>query len=233
MEEWIEKVIKERESQCVKSSSHRHGFPYTSCFCEENIYCLLRELLSIISSTTTRIGDCDDRTAFNDQLGYHLFAVFISSQSKATPIWCQQQGDPVFWDYHVVACVLEEDSGKALVLDFDTSLPFVTPLQEYIARSFPSIPMRSEYEQWVRLVPAEKFLVHFASDRSHMLNSGQSFPVWPYLRGEKATSAMNLMEYIDMSHRREDEEMGRVCRTKDLCSLLTSSHLHSGQTKTS
>lgn len=231
MEEWIEEVIKERESQHIKSSSHRHGFLYTSHFCEENIYCLLRELSSIISTRPITSDGTTSQTDSNDQLGYHLFAVFISSQSKATPIWCQQQGDPVFWDYHVVACVMEEVSGKAVVLDFDTSLPFVTPLQDYIARSFPSIPMRSEYEQWVRLVPAEKFLLHFASNRSHMLDSGLSFPVWPCLRGEKAASAMNLMEYVDMSHKREHEEFGQVCLAKDLYTLLTSSHL-SRQPKT-
>ncbi len=49
------------------------------------------------------------------------------------------------------------------------------------------------------MIPAQDYLDHFASDRSHMASSGMAFPAWPILRGSKASGSMNLQEYIDMS----------------------------------
>lgn len=82
----------------------------------------------------------------------------------------QSEGWPVVWDYHVLAVVLPELQPQAL--DFDTTLPFKTPLREYVERAVqPLNPALSFYPRWFRFVPGDALLRHFASDRRHMLST--------------------------------------------------------------
>lgn len=74
------------------------------------------------------------------------------------------------WDYHVIA--VRCGAHDSQVLDFDTTLPFATPLAEYVTRAVqPHNPGLAHYPRWFRFVPAREFLANFASDRSHMLES--------------------------------------------------------------
>jgi hypothetical protein len=136
-------------------------------------------------------------------------AVFISSESKQTPIWCQQLSvspdEHVLWDYHVVfivffsRCVDETHEVYSMVYDLDSTLDFPCNAKEYIEKAFrPSVNIKREHQQKFRIVPATSLLEYFASDRSHMKNSGMPFPNWPIICGPKAESSMNLYDYMSV-----------------------------------
>lgn len=72
-----------------------------------------------------------------------------------------------------------------------------------------------------RVVEVRRFLDYFASDRSHMISSGKPFPTWPSVKGPRATSDMNLFDYIDMS-RTGPEDMGQVFSLPKLLNWLES-----------
>jgi hypothetical protein len=80
----MENIDKNELDQKLRSS-----FLYTSKFCEENVYQMILKLNSSFPSL--------------------LYAVFISSDCKMTPIWHQlsarENSTPVLWDYHVVLLV--------------------------------------------------------------------------------------------------------------------------------
>ncbi len=175
----------------------RRGLPYTSCFCEENVY-KLGELLQeelILSSS--------------EEMLEHAFVVFISSPSKAFPIWHQkkatQASEPMFWDYHVLLVY----AGR--VYDHDSTLPWGCTAAEYCTRAIrPSIEFTGAdtgYEPIFRLVRLLDYLRHFASDRSHMPpcpaggegGAGTPHPAWPLLKGPDAQSAMTLPRYWTMN----------------------------------
>jgi hypothetical protein len=69
-----------------------------------------------------------------------------------------------------------------------------------------------------RVVPVSTFLDHFASDRSHMAGTGKAFPVWPVIKGLRASRSMNLMDYVNMTEAMtvsaagssSDSHLGRV-----------------------
>ena len=92
---------------------------YTSCYCEENIYRLAKKFL-----------DDPDRPHSTQ-----YFVVFISSASKATPLWGQiaksdHPDEPVLWDYHVVLLAFD-DAVEGVVYDFDCTMPFPVRSVEY------------------------------------------------------------------------------------------------------
>lgn len=102
----------------------RTSCEYQSQFCEENVHRLI-----------TRLG-CPEE----------CFAVFISSESKFTPIWSQRAAsspeNPVCWDYHVILLRrLQRPNGSIeyLVYDLDSTLPFPSKASLYFDAAFPSI----------------------------------------------------------------------------------------------
>jgi len=197
----------------------RTSFVYQSHFCEENVYLMAQQLLN---------GDSK-----NDGTEYHV--VFISSQSKETPIWRQrasqdQDNHPVIWDYHVVLVATGNtheirEHGLTLMFDLDSCLEFPISASMYCTAAFrPDRMIPKEHEQTFRVIPAAMFLDYFASDRSHMLASKLPFPSWPLLQGKHANTTMNLHEYIRM-HSNEDGQLmvetrpgfGRVMNRTDFC----------------
>ncbi len=99
------------------------------------------------------------------------------------------------------------------MLDFDTALSFQTPLATYLEQSFPiSTVLSSNYAPLFRVVGANDFIKHFASDRSHMQNSEGSWqmppPPWPLCQND--TDGMNLMEFVAMSSPSDDQFIGNV-----------------------
>mmetsp|Transcript_28525 Transcript_28525/g.47903 ORF Transcript_28525/g.47903 Transcript_28525/m.47903 type:complete len:249 (-) Transcript_28525:288-1034(-) len=138
---------------------------YKSHYCEENIYKLAEKFC-------------------NSHDGYEGHAIFISSESKCTPIWQQKLSasseEPVFWDYHVIFCISHasdtnnsQKSAERYIVDFDTKLGYPLHIREYLQKSFqPGISLNRPYRQLFRMVPAELFIAYFASDRSHMLKHG-------------------------------------------------------------
>ncbi|KAF7322859.1 Nt-Gln-amidase domain-containing protein [Mycena chlorophos] len=148
--------------------------PYTPFYCEENIWHLCSAFLQHKTALQT-------------------WAVFVSNESKTVALWQQKLGEPVVvWDYHVVAIVQNHDA-KKWVYDYDTRLPFPSPLEEYIAETFRrDIP--PAYKSLFRIVPGQEFVDFFASDRSHMMKGGVPPPPYDAIRGKKTLVGNNLMD---------------------------------------
>ncbi|KAL4425725.1 hypothetical protein ABPG75_009741 [Micractinium tetrahymenae] len=155
---------------------------YQACYCEENVWLLARSLQASHAGSSLQ-----------------LFAVFVSNHSKTVPLWRQRAAahpdSPVVWDYHVFL-LARPAQGPALVLDLDSTLePFPCTLGQYrrgaLLGSAGGLP--AQYQRCYRVVPAQLFLAHFASDRSHMREAGggwlQPPPPWPPIAGAAAAVA--------------------------------------------
>jgi len=104
--------------------------------------------------------------------------------------------DYVCWDYHVIVirqCTDElsnddtkegasnNNNNRTEVLDIDTWLqPYPCQLEEYLYKSFPHVlssnnsmmnDVDTQYHPNFRVIPAELYLKHFYSDRSHMIDT--------------------------------------------------------------
>ncbi|XP_072768675.1 protein N-terminal glutamine amidohydrolase isoform X2 [Nerophis lumbriciformis] len=132
-----------------------------------------------------------------------FFVIFISNDNKMVPLWEQKsaQGQqPVIWDYHVVllhVCA----SSEAFLYDLDSVLPFPCNLKMYAKHALRTDHSLSpEYHRKLRVVPADCFLLNFASDRSHMKKEDGSWtmPPPPYPPIRTADSSMNLQLFISM-----------------------------------
>lgn len=58
--------------------------------------------------------------------------LFITNENSRVAIWNQKQGNPVVWDYHVVAI----DKDHQFVYDYDSTLGFKTDSESYFDKSF-------------------------------------------------------------------------------------------------
>lgn len=137
---------------------------YQSCYCEENIFKF------ICRKSTKSIGAFpSDAAGVGMDAAASLYAVFVSSPSKMTPIWCQRcmahsPNEPVLWDYHVIALetprrrrdVTESDDDavrsssdiNSLIWDYDSTLPFPCSAVEYIDKAIRlDVCLRNEYCQ--------------------------------------------------------------------------------------
>ncbi|KAM4539703.1 protein N-terminal glutamine amidohydrolase [Odontesthes bonariensis] len=165
----------------------RENCVYTSCYCEENVWKLCEYFRT-------------ERTAPLEQ----LFVVFISNDKRMVPLWKQKSGrgdQPVIWDYHVILIQVGLQSGSQ-VYDLDSELSFPCSLQLYAAQAFRSDRnIKPEYHRKLRVVPADSFLLNFASDRSHMKNSDGTWkmPSPPYPPIHTSESQMNLDDFISMN----------------------------------
>uniref|UniRef100_A0A3Q3XIG4 Protein N-terminal glutamine amidohydrolase n=1 Tax=Mola mola TaxID=94237 RepID=A0A3Q3XIG4_MOLML len=135
---------------------------YTSCY-EENVW----KLCEFVR---------EERTAPLEE----LLVVFISNENRTVPLWKQRSahGDqPVIWDYHVILLQVGVQS-EPLVYDLDSELSFPCRLQLYAHQA-----LRSDrgIKPKLRVVPADSFLLNFASDRSHMRNPDGSWKMPPPL----------------------------------------------------
>ncbi|KAI8848615.1 N-terminal glutamine amidase-domain-containing protein [Chytridium lagenaria] len=198
---------------------------HTPSYCEENVYRLCQHLM--------KVEGADESTATTEEEGERefetskLFAVFISNQKKAVPIWCQkasQRSDGlVLWDYHVI--LIKKEPVTSMVYDQDTFLDFPCTLDEYAKAALPPLALflppeeRSEEDdeedRLYRIVPASMFVREFASDRSHMKRKDGSWmaepPVMQCIKTEEST--MNLPVYWTMKIPQpagEAQKFGRV-----------------------
>ncbi len=80
------------------------------------------------------------------------------------------------------------------IADFDTLLPFPCVAKEYLSGSF-----IADETSTFRVVDADYYTKHFASDRRHMLNQDgvylQQPPPW-----EKIGSGFNLWDFVAVSN---------------------------------
>ncbi|KAI3610746.1 protein n-terminal glutamine amidohydrolase [Moniliophthora roreri] len=145
---------------------------YTLFWCEENVYLLAQNFLR------------DAQIVSN----WDLFAVFISNAAQTVALWnqklAQEPGLPVVWDYHVILVLRLRlknpgDQPVAWVYDFDTILSFPTSwtgifnFYYYFGKTF-SAHVLPNFQSSFRVIPANEYIDHFASDRSHMVHSFSS-----------------------------------------------------------
>ncbi|XP_061615974.1 protein N-terminal glutamine amidohydrolase [Phyllopteryx taeniolatus] len=159
---------------------------YTSCYCEENVWKL-----------------CEFVRRERSAPLQELFVAFISNDNRTVPLWKQKsaRGDqPVIWDYHVVLLHVR-GQGEAAVYDLDSVMPFPCSLKLYAAHALRTDhSVEPTYHRKLRVVPADCFLLNFASDRSHMKNSDSSWRMHPppYPPISTPESRMNLDDFISM-----------------------------------
>jgi hypothetical protein len=138
--------------------AHRHC-PF---FCEENVWQLALEL---------------------GPQGY--LVALLSNAARQVPMWAQRAADApdraVLWDYHAI---LLRPGADAQVLDLDSTLPFPSPLDAYLAVAF------AGHEQWperlrprFRVLDAAAYCRRLWSDRAHMRDPTGAWlqppPTWP------------------------------------------------------
>jgi protein N-terminal glutamine amidohydrolase len=162
---------------------------YTHCYCEENVARLLSSRVPEMVS-----GTC--------------YAVFVTNASRSVRVF------ETVWDYHVVILAVFRDGG-ALVFDLDAlpGVPLPVDLSTYVSAAFPgdaSPPLQPRF----RVVLADTFLAHFASDRRHMRGPHGRWlatpPLWPCFRGPQSASSHNLDEWLDVSNALPSSDRGRV-----------------------
>ncbi len=165
----------------------RSAFIYTEQFCEENIWCLCRDLVK------------------QGVLINRLHALFLSSHARQTPILQQRSSpspdQPVWWDYHVVLLVTAESG--SLVLDFDTCLEFPVSGKTYFQKSFyPQKTLQRQHQVYQRKIKGEEFLKRFTSDRSHMIDDhGQPLALFPDYSpiNQHQNGTTGLRDYLNLS----------------------------------
>ncbi|RWR93768.1 protein N-terminal glutamine amidohydrolase [Cinnamomum micranthum f. kanehirae] len=185
-------VIPSISSRSTTSSAlDATSFTYTPFYCEENVYLLCKKLCEI------GVADPD---------GIDLFVVFISNEDKQATLWHQKASQRIdgltVWDYHVI-CIQRKVEGNLLrVWDLDSSLPFPSPLNQYVAQAIrPSFSLNSNFVRLFRVVHVPIFLHYFASDRRHMKNPDGNWiaqpPPYEPIVAEDGT-VNNLSDYIGM-----------------------------------
>ena len=165
---------------------------YTSHYCEENIWRLAQHI--------------DEEQRRQRGREYNVFVVFLSNDSQTVMLAGQRTAGAVtVWDYHVVLIATPHDTTAAtdsLIYDFDSEMPFPIPASAYIQRTFrwPNNTRTAHLQPLFRVIAATDFLLHFASDRSHMIipnSSPPSYTVVPPTHAPIRTveCTMNLDEY--------------------------------------
>ncbi|XP_010620629.1 LOW QUALITY PROTEIN: uncharacterized protein LOC104861014 [Fukomys damarensis] len=111
--------------------------------------------------------------------------VFKSNEKRTIPAW-KQPARPgnglVIWDYRVVLLHLSS-GGQSVVSDLDTVLPFPCPFDAYVEDAFKSDEdTHPQFRRKVRVICSDCYLKTFASDQSHMKDSGGNWrePPPPY-----------------------------------------------------
>jgi len=123
--------------------------------------------------------------------------VFIGNAMGRCPFLHQRAAPPgelMAWDYH---CVVLDAAGR--IWDLDTRLGLPLPAADWLAGSMPfAARLPARVEPRFRIVAAEEFRAHFASDRSHMRDAAgrwlQPPPPWPPIG-----NGMNLPDYTDVT----------------------------------
>lgn len=166
---------------------------YTPLFCEENIWFLAQKLLGQ--------GVSDNR----------MFVLFFSNFTGSIVLFSQnkaRQGHLIVWDYHVVLQVHQDHSDW--IYDIDSRLPLPSPLTTYFSQTFPNQRiLPANYRTKIRQIPADEYLRHFSSDRSHMVGKipPDQFPDYPIITPAIPRSAIALADYIDMHKELNDHSL--------------------------
>ncbi len=134
-----------------------------------------------------------------------MWALIITNPNRKVALFNQKLSPisteinhPVIWDYHVI--MLAEICQKYYIFDFDTRLTFITPVQEYLQKTFVSPgKLPQEFIPYIHKIPAENYLKQFYSDRTHMKDQIDSseFPAWPIINADKK-NCIPLADYLSV-----------------------------------
>ena len=102
----------------------------------------------------------------DDSLGY---VVFITNDVECCPMLYQRIGRPenrflVSWDYHVIYL------NNSKVYDLDSKLEFPCDATSYFNQTF-DYEISGSFSPKFKVIRAKDYLLHFMSDRSHMIDS--------------------------------------------------------------
>jgi hypothetical protein len=157
---------------------------YTANYCEENVW---------------HLADAPGLYAGE------RWAVIVAALGPAVPVWSQRAAEapglPVLWDYHVFLAVTGE---ARWIYDLDTTLPFPSPLDDYLHETFgPGAEAPAELLPHFRVVPAAEYRAGFWSDRGHMRDPAGAWlsppPAWPAILPDAPT--LPLLRALDMRDR--------------------------------
>ena len=160
------------------------GLLYTPLFCEENIWQLLKRLLTEGIPAET------------------LQVIFISNPQKQVVLFNQRSGADlghVVWDYHVIMWCKDEAGDR--IYDFDSLLPFPCDCSDYMAATFGlQAELVEPLRATLRLIPATEYLHRFYSDRHHMRGvvDEAAFPPWPAITPPEP-QRIRLDQYWEMA----------------------------------
>jgi hypothetical protein len=151
-------------------------FDYTACYCEENIWRLIRHVG--VGSVARKV-------------------IWISSLTGVCPLWHQRAAaapdQPVWWDYHVVLLV---QTDVWSVWDLDTTLALPVPAEEYLAQTFKGV---GSVEPLFRVMDADYYFEKFSSDRSHMRDEQSGWRAEPPPWEPIYTAPSTFFEMLDFN----------------------------------
>lgn len=167
-------IVRQSGIEMDREALRKDPLMYTYCYCEENIYNLLKQ-------------QADPR---------RCAVLFISNAERTVAVWEQRGrplGKPVVWDYHVVLVCMTE-SGGLDVYDFDSLLPFPSSLDTYLLRAFQDQSgVLPPYRACFRVAHGPDYLAWFSSDRRHMRGEDGGWnarpPMYPIICGPAAQAA--------------------------------------------
>jgi len=157
-------------------------YKYTVNYCEENIWHLCQHPLLE---------------------GFSKNVLIISNSAKNCPFYAQKSAEgnlPVWWDYHVV--LLATKDGVNFIYDFDSTLPFPSPLTDYLSQTFPNSDVwLSKDLPGFKVIDAAIYINKFYSDRSHMKDDSGNWiftpPAWPAITNGGDIMLYDLMNFSE------------------------------------
>uniref|UniRef100_A0A914UX82 Protein N-terminal glutamine amidohydrolase n=1 Tax=Plectus sambesii TaxID=2011161 RepID=A0A914UX82_9BILA len=70
-----------------------------------------------------------------------------------------------------------------MIYDLDTTLDFPCDFCTYVTDAIRKLELKEQYQRYFRVIPAEKYLLEFSSDRRHMRRPDGTWmveqPSWP------------------------------------------------------
>jgi hypothetical protein len=141
--------------------------------------------------------------------------IVMASRGEFFPLLCQRQAVtphvPLLWDYHVVL-LWHAANDQRYILDFDTTLPFCTPVMQYVQRSFlAENSLNASYVPWFRVMSAQAYASTLQSDRRHM-KTAEGWLCTPPVWSPISLTSSNLYKFTDMS----DPEYGQILSMAEL-----------------
>lgn len=94
-------------------------------------------------------------------------------------------------------------TSQSFVYDFDTTLPWGCSFEEYFSKAINFKKPSASLNTMFRVCDGKKYLLVFASDRSHMVKNGKYIsppPKYPPIRSPNAQSKHNLEEFLDLGN---------------------------------